>query len=167
MLHHPFNPRWFLHGSQARSLAPTDTVCSIRKEPTSQNPIERVAQTNVLKKGGSQNRGPLFGWFGFKGKPKGNHHCRRIRFPIIIRFERSCLRRSVWSSAFHVSYVAFTFPLASTATAALLSSATRRILPAWQCILWTRPTILQRNVTTALTMGLPQTGAQIPAFPFV
>ncbi|CAJ1455083.1 unnamed protein product, partial [Effrenium voratum] len=44
------------------------------------------------------------------------------------------IRRSVWSSAFHVSYVAFTFPLASTATAALLSS--ERLMDSSLLVAW-------------------------------
>lgn len=50
-------------------------------------------------------------------------------------------RRKVWAGAFHVSYVAFTFPAASTATAALLASerlallAGVRFFQAWAAIL--------------------------------
>merc|ERR1740123_931968 len=50
-------------------------------------------------------------------------------------------RRKLWAGAFHVSYVAFTFPAASTATAALLASERLallsgvRLFHAWAAIL--------------------------------
>lgn len=62
------------------------------------------------------------------------------------------VRRAAWTKAFHPSYVAFTFPTASTATAAVLASERLPMISGHKLLAWA--TLLMAGASVALALVL-------------